>query len=74
MLSPTSEFWQGVNQTSNEIPLSIQRDIIEAYFLGKRCDEELLLLQSEMHNVLQSEGGKNQYYTPQDYKRRDKSV
>ena len=46
MLSPVSEFWQC---PSSEIPVSIKRDII---YRLKRCDEELLLLQTEMHNVI----------------------
>ena len=52
VLSPVSEFWQCPNQASSEIPVSIKRDIIEAHLLLKRCDEELLLLQTEMHNVI----------------------
>ena len=52
VLSPESEFWQCPRATASEIPVNIKRDIIEAYLLLKRCDEELVLLRSEMHNVI----------------------
>lgn len=52
VLTPTSKFWQCPHQQSEQIPLSVKRDIIEAYLLQKRCEEELLLLQSEMQNVI----------------------
>ena len=40
------------NQVSNEIPFTTENDIVEAFLLQKLCDEELLLLQNEMHNVI----------------------
>ena len=52
VLSPESEFWQCPQATASEIPVNIKRDIIEAYLLLKRCDEELVLLRNEMHNVI----------------------
>ena len=52
VLSSVSEFWQSPSQASKLIPFSIQRDIIEAYLLLKRCDEELVLLKCEMCNVI----------------------
>lgn len=53
VLTPTSKFWQGPHQQFEQIPLSVKRDIIEAYELQKRCEEELLLLQSELLNVIE---------------------
>ena len=52
VLDPVSEFWTSHNQAPNDIPTSIKRDIIEAKLLLKRCKEELLLLQTEMQNVI----------------------
>ena len=68
VLSPISEYWQCPNESSNQIPFSIQRDIIEAYLLQKRCDEELLLLQSEMHNVIEYYNQMDLYCSTKDFK------
>ena len=52
VVSPHSEFWNRPNQSSGQVALAIQRDIIGAYLLQKRCTEELMLLQNEMQNVV----------------------
>lgn len=54
ILAPTSDFWQFPcpKQVPGQVAFSAQRDIIEAYLLVKRCDEELVLLKHEMHNVI----------------------
>ena len=52
VLSPHSEFWNHSNKSSGQVPLAIQRDVIGAYLLQKRCTEELMLLQNEMQNVV----------------------
>ena len=52
VVSPHSEFWNRPKQSSGQVPLAIQRDIIGAYLLQKRCTEELMLLQNEMQNVV----------------------
>ena len=52
VVSPHSEFWNRPNQSSGQVPLAIQRDIIGAYLLQKRCTEELMLLQNEIQNVV----------------------
>ena len=54
VLSSDSKFWQFLSDkhTLGEVPLHIQQDIVKAFLLKRRCDEELLLLKSEMHNVI----------------------
>ena len=54
VLSSDSKFWQfpSDKHAPGEVPLRIQQDIIEAFHLKRRCDEELLLLKNEMHNVI----------------------
>ncbi len=52
MMSPVSDFWQQSNHNSGSVPLSLQRDVSEAYFMKLRCEEELSLLQIEMDNVI----------------------
>lgn len=54
VLSSDSKFWQFPSEkyAPGEVPLHIQQNIIEAFHLKRRCDEELLLLKSEMHNVI----------------------
>ena len=53
ILSPDSEMWQKPRSgaTSN-VPPSLKKDITDAYLMKKRCDEELQLLTTEMHNAL----------------------
>ena len=54
VLSPTCSIWQNLSyDNSSQIPFSIKQDIIEAYLLNKRSDEELLLLRTEMCNVIE---------------------
>ena len=54
VLSSDSKFWQfpSDKHAPGEVSLRIQQDIIEAFQLKRRCDEELLLLNSKMHNVI----------------------
>ena len=54
VLSSDSKFWQfpSDKHAPGKVPLRTQQDIIEAFQLKRRCDEELLLLKSEMHNVI----------------------
>ena len=54
VLSSDSKFWQFPSDkyAPGEVPLHIQQNIIEAFHLKRRCNEELLLLKSEMHNVI----------------------
>ena len=53
-LAPDSTFWRCPDDdyTPERIPLSTKRDITDAFLIQKRCDEELLLLKNEMHNVI----------------------
>ena len=54
VLLPTCSIWQSLSYDNNsQIPFSIKQDIIEAYLLNKRSDEELLLLRTEMFNVIE---------------------
>ena len=54
VLSSDSKVWQfpSDKHAPGKVPLRIQQAIIEAFQLKRRCDEELLLLKSEMHNVI----------------------
>ena len=54
ILSPESNFWQRLtfNPHCKEIPWNVQKDIMSAYVLIKRTEEELSLLSEEMENVL----------------------
>lgn len=53
VLSPESSIWLSPsNHRTREIPSNIQRDIIEAYLIKKRSNEELVLLKTEMSNVI----------------------
>lgn len=54
-----SEFWQispvseSVASRQLQVPWNTRRDIIQAFLLTKRCEEELDLLKNAMQNVLQ---------------------
>ena len=53
ILSPTCSIWQSpAYKQSSQVSFNAKRDIIEAYLLNKRSDEELLLLRAEMYNVV----------------------
>ena len=54
ILSPESNFWQGLTFSTHckDIPWNVQKDIMSAYVLIKRTEEELSLLNEEMENVL----------------------
>ena len=58
VLSPDADFWQTPLPHAPHISLSCElswntkKDIIQAYLLIKRCEEELLLLSEEKQNVL----------------------
>ena len=54
ILSPTCSLWQSpAYEQSSQVSFNTKRDIIEAYLLKNRSDEELLLLQAEMFNVVE---------------------
>jgi len=54
ILSPDSNFWQSltVRNHCKEVPWNTQKDIMNAYILIKRTEEELRLLDEEMKSVL----------------------
>lgn len=57
VLSPDAEIWQkhaleDISTTNTTIPLSLKKDITDAYLLMKRCEVELHLLSTEMHTAL----------------------
>ena len=59
VLSPEAEIWERLapslldtNPSSTAVPFSLKKDISDAHFLLKRCEEELQLLTAEMHNAL----------------------
>ena len=56
ILSPTCNFWMPTSHTDSSISTRVstttRRDIIEAFLLLKRCKKELILLKSDMSNVI----------------------
>ena len=61
-LSPEAEIWDpeklapsllDTNQCSTDVPFILKKDITDAHFLLKRCEEELQLPTAEMHNALE---------------------
>lgn len=56
VLQTDSNFWQSVSNSEDnltkDIPWDTQRDIIQAFLLMKRSEEELKLLTDDMQNVL----------------------
>lgn len=56
VLSLSSKFWQDgdvLQKGHEEVPFSIQKDIIDAYLRIKRTSEEIKLVEQEMQNVLE---------------------
>ena len=53
ILAPDSEFWQSsISSYCRELSWNMQKDIMNAYIIMKRTEEELSLLHQEMQNVL----------------------
>lgn len=54
ILSPTCDLWMPTLYTSvsTNVSTTARRDIIEAFLLLKRCEKELILLKSDMSNVV----------------------
>ena len=55
VLPADADIWQKYSpdtSTPVHVPLSVKKDITDAHFLMKRCEEELQLLTAEMHNSL----------------------
>lgn len=57
ILPINSEFWRTSSlpecKTSKGVPWHTKRDVIQAFLLKKRCEEELQLLKDAMQNVLE---------------------
>lgn len=53
ILSPDSEFWQSLSTNPTQVPWNTKREVISAFLLIKRSEEELNLLNAEMERVLQ---------------------
>jgi len=53
ILSPDPEFWQSLSTNPTQVPWNTKREVISAFLLIKRSEEELNLLDAEMEHVLQ---------------------
>ena len=57
ILPINSEFWQtfplAEHTTSSGVPWNTKRDVIQAFLLKKRSEEELQLLEDAMQNMLE---------------------
>lgn len=55
VLSLSSKFWydEGMQKGCEKVPLSIQKEIIDAYLRTKRTNEEIKLVEQEMRNVIE---------------------
>ena len=56
ILSPACSIWRGPSyEQCGQVPYTVQRDnnYIEASLMKERSNEELLLLKTEMHNVIE---------------------
>ena len=54
-MSPDAEFWKSPLQPASlvhELSWNTKNDIIQAYLLLKRCEEELIVLSEEKQNAL----------------------